>query len=133
MEKSQADRFIPPKSYSGLILFLIGLLYLVFLFPSPEFNRYNKDDPGWFLTLGINLAEYGRYTVDTFPKEDYGHHATWPFVLPVLLASVISVFGVSWVALKGLMVTLGLMTLYLLRRLWAEDSVGLWAVVLVGL
>jgi len=41
------------------VLGAVALLYIGFLFPNPE-NIYNKDDAGWFLTLGINLAEYGR-------------------------------------------------------------------------
>ena len=34
----------------------IAILYCVFLFPSPDFNLYNKDDASLFLTLGINLS-----------------------------------------------------------------------------
>lgn len=121
------------KFHFGMISFVIALLYVVFLFPSPENNSYNKDDASLFMTLAINLAEYGRYTTDTFPVENYGHHATWPFVFPVLMSAIISIFGVSWIAIKFTMASLGLLNLYLLKRLWAGSIIGYWSVILTGL
>lgn len=127
LEDSQA-RFL----LDWAILVIFGALYLLFLFPSPEYNAYNKDDAGFFVTLGLNLAKYGRYTVDTFPLEDYGRHATWPFVFPGILAGVISVFGISWIALKVLMVTFGIGNLFFLQKLWPGCAIGRWAVILTG-
>ena len=104
----------------------IALLYLVFLFPSPEFSVYNKDDAGSFMTLGINLAEYGHYSTDTYPKEDYGHQAIWPPVFPAVLAAVVRSFGVNWPLLKLLMVALGLGNLALVWLLL--DALGKYGV-----
>jgi hypothetical protein len=96
------------------IVIAIAFIYLLFLFPSPEFSAYNKDDAGLFVTLGTNLAEYGHYSVDTFPREDYGHQATWPPAFPIVLAAVIRVFGFNWPVLKLVMVAFGLGNLWLL-------------------
>ena len=38
----------------------VAALYLLFLFPTPEFPPYNADDGSWFVTMGWNLAQYGR-------------------------------------------------------------------------
>lgn len=112
---------------------VIPCLYYGFLFPSPEYCVYNKNDGAFFLTQGINLAELGRYTVDTFPVENHGRHATWPFVFPCMLAAVISLFGLSWVALKSFMVSLGLLTLWSLLRLWNRDQLGWWTILILAL
>lgn len=61
-----------------LLPWAIAALYLLFLFPTPEFPPYNADDGSWFVTMGWNLAHYGRYTSDTYPLAEYGHHAAWP-------------------------------------------------------
>jgi len=92
-------------------------VYLLWLFPSPEYNCYNNCDAGWFVTIGINLAAHGRYTVDTYPKNDYGHHATWPPVFPAVLACAIRGFGLNWYVLKLLMCLFGLANLWLLWNL----------------
>lgn len=118
---------------SVFILTAFAALYFGALFPSPEHCAFNKDDGGYFLTLGINLAEYGRYTTDTFPIDGYGQHGTWPFVFPLALAAVVKVFGVSWIALKLLMASFGVFNLYLLLRLWDGETPGYWAAVLTGL
>lgn len=112
---------------------VVAVLYVAFLFPSPEYNAYNKDDASWFVTLAMNIVEHGRYTVDTYPREAYGRHASWPFLFPWLLASVIALFGVSWVALKATMVSLGLIHLYLLDRLWKGSEQGRIAVLVTAL
>lgn len=113
----------------------IAILYCVFLFPSPDFNLYNKDDASLFLTLGINLVEQLRYTTDTFPssQEAYGRHGAWPVVFPALLALVVYGFGTSWYALKFTMVILGLSNLALLSRLWRDRPAARWAVLLTAL
>ena len=111
----------------------VAAFYLLFLFPSPEFPAYNADDASWFITMGLNLAEYGRFSTDTYPISAYGHHATWPPLFPSLLAGTIKVFGLNWIALKLLMVMFGLATLALLHRLWRGEAVGAWAVLLTAL
>ncbi len=113
--------------------YAVAALYLAFLFPSPEYPGYNADDGSWFVTLGWNLAEHGRYTSDTLPFASYGHHAAWPPVFPILLASVIKLAGLNWVALKLMMVLFGLGALALLQRLWREEEIGNWAVLLTAL
>lgn len=118
---------------SVCILAALSFLYLAFLFPTPEYPGYNSDDGSFFVTMAINLSEHGRYTTDTFFSADYGHHATWPFAFPSFLAVLISIFGVSWPALKIAMVTLGLVNLHLLQRYWENDRSGQWAVILTGL
>ncbi len=111
----------------------VAALYLLFLFPSPEFPAYNSDDASWFVTMGLNLAEFGRFSTDTYPFVQYGHHATWPPLFPGLLAATIKLFGLNWIALKLLMVLFGLLALVLLRRLWRDEVVGAWAVLLTAL
>lgn len=116
-----------------LLPWAIAALYLLFLFPTPEFPGYNADDASWFVTMGWNLAHYGRYTSDTFPLAEYGHHAAWPPLFASLLAGVIKIAGLNWMVLKLVMVLLGLGALALLRRLWRDESVGAWAVLLTAL
>lgn len=116
-----------------LLPWAIAALYLLFLFPTPEFPGYNADDGSWFVTMGWNLAHYGRYTSDTYPLAEYGHHAAWPPLFAGLLAGVIKIFGLNWMALKLVMVLFGLGALALLRRLWRDESVGAWAVLLTAL
>ena len=111
----------------------ISLSYVVFLFPEPEYPPLNKDDGALFLTLGINIAELGRYTMDMMAASEYGLHATWPPVFPALLAIVIYFFGVSWVAIKLVMVICGLATLGILWRLWSQTLPGKLAVILTAL
>lgn len=112
---------------------LITAVYYAFLFPSPEFPVFNRDDGSSFMTLGINLAEFGRYSLDTLRVEPFGLHAVWPPVFPLLLAGVISVAGVSWVAIKIAMVTFGLLALYLFWRLLAQEPEGRYAVWLTAM
>lgn len=50
-----------------------------------------------------------------------------------MLAALIKVFGLNWMLLKLLMVSFGLAALALLRRLWRDDPVGDWAVLLTAL
>lgn len=111
----------------------IAALYLAFLFPTPEFPPYNADDGSWFVSMGWNLAQYGRYTSDTFPLAEYGHHAAWPPLFASMLAGVIQLFGLNWLALKLFMVLFGLGALALLLRLWRDDALGAWAVLLCAL
>jgi 4-amino-4-deoxy-L-arabinose transferase-like glycosyltransferase len=111
----------------------IAALYLLFLFPSPEFPPYNADDGSWFVNMGWNLAEYGRYTSDTYPLTQYGHHGAWPPLFSGVLGGVISLAGLDWVALKLVMVLFGLAALALLLRLWRDDTPGKWAVLLTAL
>lgn len=111
----------------------VAALYLAFLFPSPEFPPYNADDGSWFVTMGWNMAQFGRYTTDTFPFAEYGHHATWPPLFASLLAGVIAVVGLNWLVLKLLMVLIGLGALALLHRLWRDDALGIWTVLLTAL
>lgn len=110
----------------------IAALYLLFLFPTPEFPPYNGDDGSWFVVMGWNLAEYGRYTSDTYPLAAYGHHAAWPPLFAGVIAIVIKLFGLNWVALKLLMVGFGLLALLLLRRVLPEPWGG-FAVLLTAL
>lgn len=111
----------------------LAALYLLFLFPSPEFPPYNADDGSWFVGMGWNLAEYGRYTSDTYPLTPYGHHGAWPPLFAGILGGVISLVGLNWAALKLLMVVFGLAALALLLRLWRDDIPGKWAVLLTAL
>ncbi len=111
----------------------VAALYLLFLFPTPEFPGYNADDGAWFVSMGWNLAQYGRYTSDTFPLAEYGHHAAWPPLFAGLLAGAIKLVGLNWMALKLVMVAFGLGALALLRRLWPEERIGAWAVLLTAL
>ncbi len=128
------------RTLAGAAIVAVGAVYLGFLYPSPEFCAYNKDDAGWFMTMGMNLAEYGRYTTDTFPQEDYGRHATWPPVFPLLLAAVVKLFGLNWYAIKLLMACLGLANLWLLWLLLrtvtaerGESDLACWTVLLTAL
>lgn len=116
-----------------LIPWAIVALYLLFLFPTPEFPAYNKDDGSYFVVMGWNLAHYGRYTVDTYPFEIYGHHGTWPPLFAGILAGVIKVAGLNWMVLKMVMVLLSLGALALLLRLWRNERIGGWAVLLTAL
>ena len=116
-----------------LIPWAIVALYLLFLFPTPEFPAYNKDDSSYFVVMGWNLAHYGRYTVDTYPFEIYGHHGTWPPLFAGILAGVIKVAGLNWMVLKMVMVLLSLGALALLLRLWRNEKIGAWAVLLTAL
>jgi hypothetical protein len=111
----------------------VAALYLLFLFPTPEFPPYNADDGSWFVTMGWNLAQYGRYTSDTFPLAEYGHHAAWPPLFASILAALITLAGLDWLALKLLMALIGLAALALLLRLWRDDALGAWAVLLTAL
>ena len=108
-------------------------LYLLAMYPSPEFPAYNSDDGSWFITLALNLLEQGRYSTDTFPGFPYGHHATWPPIFPLMLAGVISVAGLSWAAMKILTVSLGLVGLYFWWRLFAREPHGRVAVLALAL
>ena len=119
--------------YTRILPWGIAALYLLYLFPSPEFPPYNADDGSWFVTLGWNLAEYGRFSSDTVPLATYGHHAAWPPLFAGALAGLIKVFGLNWMVLKLVMVGFGLGALALLRRLWREESIGHWAVLLTAL
>jgi hypothetical protein len=56
----------------------VAALYLLFLFPKPEFPPYNAHDGSWFVTMGWNLSQYGRYTSDTIPLVECCHYAVWP-------------------------------------------------------
>lgn len=116
-----------------LLPWAIAALYLLFLFPTPEFPPYNADDGSWFVAMGWNLAEHGRYTSDTYPLAEYGHHAAWPPLFASLLAGVIMVAGLNWMVLKLVMVLIGLGALALLRRLWRDEPIGDWAVLLTAL
>lgn len=111
----------------------IAALYLLFLFPSPEFPPYNADDGAWFVSMGWNLAEYGRYTSDTFPLTEYGHHGAWPPLFAGFLAVLIKLFGIDWLLLKLVMAGIGLAALWLLRRLFKDAPAGDWAVLLTAL
>lgn len=111
----------------------IAALYLLFLFPTPEYPPYNADDGSWFVTMGWNLAHYGRYTSDTFPLEDYGYHAAWPPLFAGLLAGVIKIAGLNWMVLKLVMALFGLSALALLGRLWRDERIGSLAVLLTAL
>ena len=116
-----------------LLPWAIAALYLLFLFPTPEYPPYNADDGSWFVTMGWNLAHYGRYTSDTFPLAIYGHHAAWPPLFPGVLAGVIELVGLNWMVLKLVMVLFGLAALYLLRLLWRDERIGAFAVLLTAL
>lgn len=118
---------------SRLLPWTIAALYLAFLFPSPEFPIYNADDGSWFVTMGWNLANFGRYSSDTFPLDAYGHHAAWPPLFAGLLGGVIKIFGINWVVFKLLMVSFGLAALALLDRLLSAEEAGRWAVLLTAL
>lgn len=122
-----------PTKHAVVLACAACLVYLVFLFPSPEFPVSNADDGAWFVTLALNVVEYGRYTVDTFPVEDYGRHATWPSLYPWLVAGWIAVFGVNWLVLKLVMTAFGLAALLLMLRFWRQDRLGFWAVALTAL
>ena len=102
-----------------LVAAIIAGMYLLALFPTPEFPVYNSDDGSYFVTLALNLLDHSRYSVDTWPGTVYGHHATWPPLHPLLLAAVIATAGHSWAAIKVVMAEiLGLLGLYLWFRLF---------------
>ena len=108
-----------------VIIGLVVGIYLLGVVPELEYNTYNKDDAAFFYLLGFNLAELGIYSVDTFQRDDYGHHATWPPVFPMLLAGIITVFGASWIAVKLLMVGIALACLLTMQRalvLYGSDT-----------
>lgn len=111
----------------------LAALYLLFLFPTPEFPPYNADDGSWFTVMAWNLAQYGRYTSDTYPLAVYGHHASWPPLFATVLAAVIKLFGLNWLALKAVMAVFGLAALAMLQKLWRDDAAGGWAVLLTAL
>jgi hypothetical protein len=113
-----AGAFLTSPPRLRLILAFIAAVYLLFLFPSPDFSAYNKDDAGLFVTLATNIARYGHYSLDTVPLADYSHHGTWPPVFPAILAAVINPFGLNWALLKLVMVALGLGNLALLWLLF---------------
>lgn len=112
---------------------VIAAIYLVVLFPTPEFPAYNSDDGSYFVTLALNLLDRGRYSTDTWPGSPYGHHATWPPLQPLLLAGVVCATGLSWVAIKGVMALLGLVGLYLWWRLLKREPFGPTAVLALSL
>lgn len=117
----------------GVFLAATAAIYFFFLFPSPEYPVLNKDDGSLFLTLGINIAELGRYSMDTTAAAEYGRHATWPPVFPLYLSAVVALFGVSWPAIKLGMVVLGLATLVALWRLLPKTWEGMVAIVLTAI
>ena len=78
---------------------LISIGYIFFLFPSADLGTYNKDSASLFLTMSINLAEFGIYSADPFSADQLGKHGTWPPILPLLLALSVKCFGVNWVIL----------------------------------
>ncbi len=118
---------------TGKIIVFLAVIYFAFLFPSPEYPFYNAHDGSYFVTLGINLAEGGRYTTDTFIADGYGKHGTWPFIFPLFIAGIVSVVGVSWIAIKIALVVIGLANLYLLSRLLEDSTEKRAVVLLVGL
>lgn len=122
-----------PQAINNWITLGFALLYLAFLFPTPEFPLYNADDGSFFIALALNLVESGRYSVDGYPFIIYGHHATWPPVFPSLLAGVLTLVGHHWWALKLAATLPALAAIHLLGRLWLERPEGLWAVLLFGL
>lgn len=103
---------------------LLAFVYLVFLFPSPDYNAFNKDDSSSFVVLAMNLSQYGRYTLDSIPREGWGRHGTWPPVFPLVLTLPTMFFGLNWWVLKTLMVILGLASLLSLRKLFKSLSSG---------
>jgi len=95
----------------------ISILYLCFLFPSPEYSAFNKDDSSYFVVFALNLSQYGRYSLDCFPQEEWGRHGTWPPVFPILLTIPTLVFGLNWWVLKLIMVAISLLSLFFLHSL----------------
>lgn len=122
-----------PQAINNRITAGFALLYLVFLFPTPEFPLYNADDGSFFVTLAMNMVEFGRYSVDGHPFAEYGHHATWPPVFPSFLAGVLTLVGHHWWALKLAATLPALAAIHLLGRFWLERPEGLWAVLLFGI
>ena len=116
-----------------LFFIAVSVLYVIFLFPEPEYPGLNKDDGSWFLVLGRNVAQHWRYTMDTMVVGDWKWHATWPPAFPLYLACVVAVFGSSWVALKLAMALTGIALLFVLWRYWKPSHAGIAAVILVGL
>ncbi|WPL17706.1 hypothetical protein Thiowin_02745 [Thiorhodovibrio winogradskyi] len=130
--------FIALKRLRATTLYLVTAfclagLYLFFIYPTPEFPIYNKDDGALFVTMALNMVNLGRYTVDTFPYIEYGRHATWPPVFPASLALVIALFGHSWWAIKLLMVSFAGAALSLLFALWSDEREGRAAVFITAL
>jgi hypothetical protein len=124
------------RSTTGLIAratVAVALFYAAFLFPSPEFPIFNRDDGASFMTLAINLAQHHAFSLQTTGPEHLPLHAVWPPGFPLMLAGVITVFGMSWVAIKLFMVASGLLGLYLLWQLLGDEIEGQYAVLLTAL
>lgn len=126
------NSLLTPRRIRRFLLLVAGL-YLAFLFPSPEYPFFNKDDGSLYLTLGVNLAEYGRYTMDTAVSISSGLQATWPPAFPAFLALIVSVAGVNWFAIKLGMVVLGVAAIAVLWRLLGSSEAGRIAVLLTAL
>ncbi len=108
-------------------------LYYGFLFPEPEFPIYNYSDGVIFLALASNLLKFGIYSTNYATEVNWGYHATWPPLFPLMLAGVIALAGLSWFWIKIFIATLGLIVLYLLGRLFPNRSVGMWVVLITAL
>lgn len=119
----------PPKFWPVALL----ILYAAWLFPTPEFNAYNKDDACLFYTLASNWIVKGCYTVDICPGADFGQHGTWPPVFPTILGVVIRMTGGSWIAIKLLMVSMGIANVMLLGRLFPSRTSGEWTALLTAI
>jgi hypothetical protein len=125
-------------SASTLILSsLICILYLATLNNAFTHNVFNKDDEGWFVTMGLNIVEFGTYSTDTFPTQEWGHHGTWPPVFPAILAGIMALFGTSALPLKAAITLMALVNLMLLLRLLTRmssdaSSIATWTVVLTA-
>jgi hypothetical protein len=106
-------------------LALVTTAYLAFPNATVDLTPLNADDSGFYLALGNSVAHGWGYTLYQPPL--YAPSSIWPPVFPLLLTSVISVFGLNLLALKCLLIVIGLAGIILVRRFFSLVLPTRWA------
>ncbi len=107
----------------AVILVFIAVLYLCTLSIHWKFTM----DSAMYITLGKSIATGQGFKYMGYP------HIKYPFFLPLMLSPIILFFGYNFLLMRLLIVSMGVISVFLIYR-WFRQSEGcFWAIVLMVL
>jgi 4-amino-4-deoxy-L-arabinose transferase-like glycosyltransferase len=134
------DRRLPKKDGKGMLrehsvarflsrhwIVIIGLLALCqFLFAVDDVFFFHGGDNAKYISLARSLiAGHGYTDINTYPA---GPHVKYPFMFPLLIAAVMSVFGENILAVRVMIALFASITAVAAGLLWKDRGAGLIAV-----
>ena len=115
--KKEQENIISPNFFYKYWMFIIaGLTFVIYFNCTNHFLYFQGGDNADYLSLARSIAHGDGYTsINTYPHVP---HIKYPFLFPLMLSSIIMVFGENILLMKAMIVTYAAITAFITALLF---------------